>query len=144
MLQAETARQFRNAGWTLTLDAFPPELELRVCPVQSVESVKYYDTAGVQQTLDSSDYLVDIASEPGRIVPVPDTSWPETQRRPNAVEVAFTAGYGETLSDVPAAAKQAVLLLAGNWFANREPVGSVGGEIAFTYRSLVNSLRWTW
>lgn len=143
MVQTETARQFVNATWTLTLDSFPAAIELRVCPVQSVTSVKYYDTAGAQQTLDSSDYLVDTASEPGRITPAPNTVWPVTQQRANAVEVVFTAGYGDSHYGVPEAAQQAILLLVGNWFANREPVGTVGGEIALTYRSLVNSLKWT-
>lgn len=156
LVETETARSFRDAEWTLTLDAFPPVIELRVCPVRSVESVRYFDAAGEQQTLDPEAYIVDTASEPGRITRAPGTSWPQTQRRVNAVEVTFVAGYGRPTEDdeegeddcpphdIPAAATQAILLLVGHWFANREAVGNVGGEIALTYRALVNSLKWTW
>ena len=56
-------------GWRLTLDAFPDAIKLPRGPVASVESVKYIDAAGVEQTLSPLDYLVDTASMQGYIVP---------------------------------------------------------------------------
>lgn len=141
LLEDHTSRQLLTATWTLYADCFTPCIELRVCPVQSVESVKYIDADGEQQTLDPESYIVDTASEPARIVPAYGTVWPRTQRRINAVEVEFVAGYGEP-HQVPRTAKQAVLLLTGHWYANREAVGTVGSEIALAYSSLIWSLKW--
>lgn len=142
MVEALTARQLLTATWTLYADRFDPLMELRVCPVQSIVEVRYVDSAGEQQTLDESAYLLDAVSEPARLVPAPGTSWPATQRRINAVEIEFLAGYGDRFA-VPETAKQAINLLAGHWFANREAVGTVGSEIALAFTSLVYSLRWT-
>src|SRR5262245_25628088 len=96
-----TARQFMTAPWKPSLVRFPAgPSELRMCPVAAVESVKYFDADGVQQPLAESAYIVDAISEPGRVTPAPGTCWPDTQCRVNAVEVEFTAGYGERF-DVP-------------------------------------------
>jgi uncharacterized phiE125 gp8 family phage protein len=97
-------------------------IELPFPPLQTVESVKYYDTAGVQQTLVAdTDYTVDAASEPARIVPVYGTCWPQAQPRINAIEVAFTCGYG-LAGAVPAQIKSWMLMRAGAMYENREEV----------------------
>jgi uncharacterized phiE125 gp8 family phage protein len=44
--------------------------------LQSVTSLKSYDPDNVEATLSSSKYLVDISSEPGRIVLNSGESWP--------------------------------------------------------------------
>lgn len=66
---------------------------------------------------DPSTYIVDATARPGRIVLKPGQSWPATNHQANCVQVTFTAGYG---SNVPVILKQAILLLAGSWFENRE------------------------
>lgn len=103
-------------GWRLTLDAFPDAIKLPRGPVASVESVKYIDDDGVEQTLSPLDYLVDTASMQGYIVPAYDKAWPETRNQINAVEVEYTAGGA-----APAHAIKAWMLLAiGDMYANRE------------------------
>src|ERR1039457_2262271 len=62
-------------------------------PLQTIDSIKYIDGTGVQQTLDPSQYLVDAVSEPARVTPAYGLTWPVTQVRINAVEVTFTCGY---------------------------------------------------
>jgi uncharacterized phiE125 gp8 family phage protein len=59
----------------------------------------------------------------------------------NAVEIVFTAGYGAAASSVDGDLIQAVKLLIGHWFANREAVGDVGAEIAFSYNAICDNLR---
>lgn len=103
-------------GWRLTLDAFPDAIKLPRGPVASVESVKYLDAAGVEQTLSPLDYLVDTVSTPGYIVPAYGKAWPETREQINAVEVEYTAGSATT----PAALKAWMLLAIGDMYANRE------------------------
>lgn len=103
-------------GWRLTLDSFPDAIKLPRPPIVSVESVKYLDTAGVQQTLSPLDYVVDTASSPGYIVPAFGKAWPETRDQINAVEVEYTAGSATP----PAAIKAWLLLAVGDMYAHRE------------------------
>jgi uncharacterized phiE125 gp8 family phage protein len=100
--------------------------------LQSVDAVKYIDASGVTQTLDPSAYVVDSISEPGVLTPAPGTYWPDTQNRTNAVQISFTAGYGDA-SDVPAGIKAWILLRVGSLFENRE-------EVSVAYRVTVQSL----
>jgi hypothetical protein len=88
-------------------------------PLQTVNSVTYYDDSGVLTTLDPSQYLVDTVSEPGRLVPAPNTTWPSTQTRANAVQVLFTCGYGDATA-VPSGLKSWMLLRIGAMYENRE------------------------
>ncbi len=159
-VEAETHRQLVTATWQLTLDHFPRyhtatirrerdrcechagnTIYLERPPIQQVTSIKYIDTAGVQQTLATSEYQVDAISEPGRIKPAFGKVWPATRFQMNAVTVEFTAGYGAG-ADVPEAAREAMLLLVGHWYLNREAVGQVGSEIELAYCSLISSLKW--
>jgi uncharacterized phiE125 gp8 family phage protein len=48
--------------YRLTLDSFPSAIELLMPPIISVESVKYIDINGDQQTLDPQDYFLDSVS----------------------------------------------------------------------------------
>ena len=99
------------------------EIYVPLPPLQTVDSIKYYDaTTGVLTTLDPSLYIVDVYSEPGRIVPAVGTSWPATLNRINAVEVRFTAGYGADGSFVPSGIKDWLLMMAGTLYENRELV----------------------
>ena len=86
----------------LVLDAFPvAEIDLTLPNVQSIVSVKYIDTAGVEQTLASNLYSLDSSSTPCWLLPARDTDWPATLAAANAVRVRFVAGYGATAASVP-------------------------------------------
>ena len=69
-------------------------IELRVLPYVRVDSVKYYDLDGNQQTWAASNYtIVDGGVDrPAVIYPAPGITWPATQARPDAVSVLFWAG----------------------------------------------------
>ena len=83
--------------WTWRADAFPGVIYLDMPPLNSVTHVKYYDTAGVLQTLTAvTDYQTDIYSTPGRIAPAYGTSWPSTKGIFNAVEVEFICGMASS------------------------------------------------
>ncbi|HDR9046273.1 TPA: hypothetical protein QDA94_000464 [Burkholderia vietnamiensis] len=98
------------------------EIYLPRNPVQSIESIQYYDMDGTLQTLDPATYLIDSESEPARVIPAPNASWPPTQNRPGAVEIHFVAGYGDDGSSVPAGIKHWILLMTGTLYENREMV----------------------
>lgn len=116
-------------GWPPTMLTYGPTgwmvptastIELRA-PVQSVTSVTYVDPSGTTQTLAPANYTLDIASEPGRLMPAQGKIWPVTAPVPNAVQVTFVAGYTSP-GLVPDDMKSAIKLLLGVWYQNREQV----------------------
>ncbi len=97
--------------------------EIPLPPLKSIVSVKYFDTAGVEQTVPDVEYGTKTSSEPGRIYNLPNEEWPdlENDRIEDAVTIRFIAGE-EFAVDVPELDRQAILLLAGHWVENREAV----------------------
>lgn len=117
-----TGRSFVTATWNLNFDDFPDGTEIEVprAPLAGVTHVKYYDTAGTQQTLAATNYHVDTRRTPGRIVLVDGAAWPQVQtQRPSAVEVQFTAGYGGSAAAVPETFKAAIKLMTAHLFEHR-------------------------
>lgn len=89
-----TWRSYELKTYKLYLDDFPSDaIELEPAPVRSVESLEYIDSDGNTQTVSSSDYIVDLISEPARITRKDDFTWPSPDDRTNAVIVTFKAGY---------------------------------------------------
>ena len=110
-------------GWSYFLDAWPDRgcISLPLSPVQSVSAVTVHDEDGGSTVLDADDYAADVLSVPARLV-LTEATPSSITRAFNAYEVAFTAGYGDTGSDVPQPIRQALLLLVAHWFERREPV----------------------
>jgi uncharacterized phiE125 gp8 family phage protein len=135
-----TGRQLCTATLKWSGCEFPCELPRP--PFQTVLAVEYLDTAGTLTTLPTSYYLVDPLSEPspfraafGYVFPI---VYPE---RSDAVRVTYTAGYGSA-ADVPATIKQAMLMLVGNWWENREAMTETSlKEVPMAVASLLWSER---
>jgi len=106
------------------------EIALPRPPLQSITSVKYYDSAGTLQTLDSGRYLVRTPMKlPGRISRAPLGSWPALQAdRQWPIVIRFVCGYGDDATDVPASIRQAILLFCGHLYENREAT-VVGNQV---------------
>lgn len=101
-----TGRALILQTWERVLDAFPMnEIRIGMLPIQSVVSVKYYDPDGVLQTMDAADYVLDVDTMPGWLLPAEGVSWPSTRCAAQSVIVRFQAGYGNTGDDVPAEIK---------------------------------------
>lgn len=146
-----SSRALLTQTWELTLDYFPGYRASADCwdsplsaitlprPIlQSVSSVKYVDTNGTLQTLAITDYQVLSKSEPARIVPAYGLYWPPTRYQPEAVTVRYIAGW-TTAALVPQPIKQAMLLLIGHWFENREAV-SLERSVAIVVPMAVGAL----
>lgn len=143
-VESQTARQLVTATWKLHLDFFPAgDIEIRKPPVASISSITYFDTQGDQQTWDASKYETDLVSEPARIRPAHNETYPSTRwHKLNAVTIEFVAG--KAVDDVDQRAKQAILLLVAHAFENREAVsGRVMHDVPFAAACLIDSLRWT-
>jgi uncharacterized phiE125 gp8 family phage protein len=139
-----TGRAFAQRTFTATLDEFPSlgaDIVVPRAPLVSVQSLSYRDGNGVAVTMTANtDYRVTTSVLPGRIrLPVTTGAWPATRRIDDAVTIAFTAGA----STAPATAKQAMLLLIGHWFENRESVvqGTISTAVQTTTRALLATLR---
>lgn len=105
--------------WKITRDDIDDEDDgiLPRPPLQSVTSIKYIDTNGDQQTVDSSIYQVDTASEPGEIMLLPGQMWPAIGcGYKNQVEITFVAGYGSTAASVPEKIRQSIIALVVHWY----------------------------
>lgn len=97
--------------------------EVPITPLDSITTIKYFDTAGAQQTLATSVYDVKTSSDPGRIYNKPNQEWPdlEDDRIEDAVEIRIVCGSADAAS-VPDLDKQAVMLLTLHWIEHREMV----------------------
>lgn len=112
-----TERSIGDQTITLTLDALASEILLVRPPVTSVTSVKYYDTNGAQQTISGANYRVDHSAWPPRLQFDWRYTLPDTDKRADAVEVVYAAGW--TSSTCPKAVKQYILVRLSTMFENR-------------------------
>ena len=107
-------RTIMPCQWEVVLDQFADKMELYYPPATVVDSVKYIDTAGVEQTLSSSIYTLDSDSVPNFVRLGYEQDWPETRDYPNAVRIRYTAGYANAAA-VPGPIKEAIMLTVGHW-----------------------------
>jgi len=145
-VERQTERQLRTATWTLTLDEFPDEIELRVLPIATITSIVYTDSNGTSQTLAAASYQTEKTSPdvPARIQPAYGLTWPSTRSDTlGAVVVTFTAGYGAA-SAVPVLYRHAILLVIAHWFQLREPlnIGNIVNPLPHALDSLLSLGSW--
>ena len=120
-----TRRSFVQQTWRMDLDCFPfcIVIEVPKSPLEVVNSINYLDASNVEQTLDLSTVTIDTTtSTPARIVLNEGETWPATINNANAVKIEFVSGYSDTGECVPPTINQAILLLVGHWYENREAV----------------------
>ena len=123
----------------MAMHRFPEyHIDLEASPVTSVVSIKYTDAAGVEQTVPDTDYTLSLYGDSRRVSRGYLKQWPITQDIADAVRIQYVAGY-ETL---PGAARAAMLLLIGHWYARREAVGDVKvSEVPLGAINLLNTVK---
>lgn len=104
--------------WTLYADKFENIFDLKA-NLQSVSSVKYFDSNGVQQTLAADQYRVDAVN--ARLYPAFGVSWPTARCMVNSIEIDHVAGFGAA-SDVPQRIKEAIMWAVAHWENNQTPI----------------------
>lgn len=107
-------------------------------PLVEVTGISYLDTDGAQHEMSSGDWVQLLN---GSIVPPMGQNWLAVGSSPEAVRVVFQAGYPD--GQVPAAIKQAILLIVGHWYRNRETVitGTIVAEMPFAAQALLSTYR---
>jgi len=133
-LEIEMRRQFATATYRLSLDRFPCGRIIQIPrpPLISVTHIKYQDPADVEITLATTEYGVDIDSEPGRIYSMPSTIWPTTLDIPNAVRITYVAGW-PTVDAMPRQLKQLMLIVVADLYTNRFSPSEEGTIDAISY-----------
>lgn len=138
-IENRTQRTLCETTYIEQLDRFPSGgIKLAMPPLLSVQSIIYFNAAGSQITLSSSDYLVDTHSEPGWVMLAPDKEWPETQDRINAVAITYKAGYlaggnaQQQRDAVPEDLRAWLLIRVATLYENRESVSFASAPFNIT------------
>ncbi|MDB4312003.1 head-tail connector protein [bacterium] len=123
-IEVYCARSIVQHTYRADLPGFYDVMQLPLGPVQSISSIKYYDTASpsVLQTLSSSVYSL----QKDCVYKNEGASWESVANRPDAVQITYMAGYSDlaspedTVGNTPQAISVALLLLVGDYYENRE------------------------
>lgn len=131
---------------TMTLSDFPTlnePVSFEYPPLTSVTSVQYYDLQNASQTLvETTDFNVIAPYRmPGMIVPIPDTNWPDTKARMDAITITYVSGFGTTHASIPENCKHLLRMLVAHYDRNREAV--ISGTISTDVGLSVDALRRT-
>lgn len=112
-------------------------------PLKSISSISYVATDGTTTTLPSSDYRVSAGDQPGHVGEEHGASWPATRNVAGDVVVTYVAGHSTVSSGVPHAVKQAIRMVVGHWYRNREAVlvGTISKEMELGIDALLEGER---
>jgi uncharacterized phiE125 gp8 family phage protein len=115
-------RTFITTTYDLWFDRWPvSSIDFPLPPLQSVTGFYYTDEDGTETEWSSDNYIVDTTSTPGRLQFKRTAVLPSVVLQEiNAVRIRFVAGYGDAPSDVPEIYKQAIKMLLGHYYENRE------------------------
>ena len=149
-VEQDTGRALVSQTWDFYWDDVPhgASFLLPKAPLQSITSITSYNDAGTGAVLNSTNYVVDAVSEPGRVLLSATGAWPSDVRDYNAFVVRAVCGYGAA-SAVPRPLVQAMLLLMGSLYEHREQVliTQFAGqfiEVPFGYTQLITPYRLGW
>lgn len=127
------------------LNDFPCDyIDLYESPIQSITSVKYTDADGDETTWDSSYYISNLDVIPEKIYPAYGLTFPAFVPYPSgAVRIRYQAGH--TSANLPESIKQAILLVAGDLYENREATSEKRVyELPFSVKALLMPYRVRW
>ena len=137
-VEGRVSRALFRRGYVLRLGRWRDGHAQRfpLAPVVSVEGVSLISAQGVATSVAPDRYRLDADGMRPRLEAA-GTALPMIPTG-GAVEIAFTAGFGVVWDDIPADLRQAVLLLAAQYYEGREAGG--GADMGFGIRALLE--RW--
>jgi uncharacterized phiE125 gp8 family phage protein len=117
-VENQTGLSLISQQWRLTMDDWPDGdiIELPRGPVTGVLAVTVYSANGTPSTMPPTDYLLDMRSDPARLMFEKRAT---LGRRMNGIEIDFSAGFGATGTSVPDLLTRAILLLVAHWYEFR-------------------------
>jgi uncharacterized phiE125 gp8 family phage protein len=99
---------------------------IRTWPIVSVEEVAYVDHQGLDQVLDTNSWRLNAATRPARLG-TRSKPWPTVGRLNGTISITMIAGYSGT--DLPSGVMQALKMLVGHFYRNREAVIASGSPV---------------
>lgn len=152
-VESETGRRLCEQKWLEAVPRFPAgdlPLRLTVRPLRSVERVVYLRASDEQETVLLAP-RVSVSEEDPWVMPPINEFWPSDYAlRDDAVRVEYIVGYASTVAgegdpqkSVPEPLKQAMLLIVGALYENREIeiVGTNIAPIGFSLEALIAPYR---
>ena len=129
--ESYTNRVFITQTWRQNIDCFPRVIKLKVNPVISLTSLKYYDTTETQKTIadDPNNFQKDFNSDVASLHEGLVNAFPSVGNTINPIEIITVCGYGDA-SDVPDNIKHAMKIMISHLYENREGVNVVVGGLA--------------
>jgi len=144
-VEAATRRVMITQTWRLYRDDWPCDglMELRITPLQAINSVIIYDAGGNPTTLSPSLYQVDLQSVPARLILKQPIETLMPGQLLNGIEIDVTAGYGASGISVPQPLQLAMMMLVARWYETRDgtAIGTVPASIAQGFDALVEPFR---
>ncbi len=147
--EAYTNRVFITQTWVQEEDLFTSPIHLKVNPVISLTSLKYYDSSDAQQTLTdaSTNFQKDFSGDLAKIHEGTTNDFPAISSKViNPIEITVVCGYGAA-SAVPDDIKHAIKLMVAHLFENRDmvhrPVASMPFDVVMpsSVKHLLNRYR---
>jgi len=134
LIERETGLVLATADKTLYLATFTDTL-IPFVPFVSVKNVKYYDTLGVQQTLDPSKYWLDYSDGP-----VPTLRFLDSVSIKEGTNITATVESG--YAALPNELVHAIISLVGAWYNNPEAFQPIGlNMVPMSLQYILESLR---
>lgn len=133
LLESYTDLDLKGKIREIYLDQFQNTLKIEYGNITSLNSIKYNDSDGNQQTMAEEDYTLDDVVIPAEII---FHKRPNTDRTRNNVIINYTS------STAPQLAKQAIKLIVGEWYEERSNSTPVNlKEIPLGLTTIANGLR---
>lgn len=109
-------------------------------PITSIDSIKYLDTSGVEQTFSTGNYSTDLTDCPARILPTTTASVKANVL--NQYRVYFTAGFASRDSIEPELINW-IKIFTGFFFNTRQPeyTGLNVNQTAYKYQEALDKYR---
>ena len=143
-VENHTNRKLLTQTWSVYFDDWPSgdSFEMPYPPLQSIPTtgVVYTNSTQDSTTWSSTNWAADSVSEPGRLVrDYEQQAWPTTAtlHNNNPIAISFICGY-TTASNIPRSIRQAMLLIVGHFYENREE--TIVGQPITRVPMAVNSL----
>ncbi|MBE0379181.1 head-tail connector protein [Pseudoalteromonas prydzensis] len=137
--EQRSGRLLVEQTWQFAMPKFCKEIHLPYAPLRSITSIKYISNLGQLVTIDPSEYRVIEHGLTAIITPKLGGHWPAVGFKvADAVQIECVFGHASDIDDGTSIdesniidqgkydlAKQAILVLIGDWFRNREDTAPV-------------------
>lgn len=143
-IEARLGRVLLARSFVWTVDRWREDTSqvLPVAPVRTVESVTLTDADGAETVVDTVAWSVLRDMQRPRLLGRFGRSLPKIPRGGSAT-VRLVAGFGDAWEEVPPDLRQAVLLLAAQFYENRSETGTAAGAMPFGVLVLIEAYRAT-